>query len=265
MELYTRNLAKARKTWTEHLNKQNKLSEKDILRLFDSPKTKEMTFDNFEVRGKIAIVLIGLSGCGKTGFAQNLMERFETLKLCSMDECGIEAIKKSGQIIREDDTIECDLFGQKIREFSQSNTPIVVDGLWLNLYTRSALYQTLKSYGYKICVADFITNYDYESHYSKLVSRAAETVAVRTIFHDKEDISLEEFYVWSKNAIKILSEERGCSEEEVFESMKKNPMFEVELNQMKQCATSEIIMQNVEFQRQTNLFKCGANFWITVY
>ena len=264
MELYTRNLAKARKTWSEHLKRQNNLTEMDMRRLFDNPKTKEMPLNNFEVRGKIAIVLVGLSGCGKTVFAQSLMERFDALKLCSMDDCGIEAIKKSGQIILEDDTIECDLFGQKIRTFSQSNTPIIVDGLWVNLYTRSALYKTLKSYGYKICVADFITNYDYESHYSKLVYRAAETVAVKTILHDKEIISLDEFYAWDKVAIKMLSEERGCSEEEVFERMKEDPAFEIELNKMKQCATSEIITQNVEFQQQNDLFKCGANFWIGV-
>lgn len=274
MNIYTRNFKEICEINARYLAKGSVTTE-ELINLFPHADTKEITLEELDVTGKIAIVLLGLSGCGKTTLAKSLVRNNEALQLCSMDECTAQALldsqffdpKTSKNICiyneKANDDVAMELFGKKLRTFAKKNNPLVIDGLWINAFTRAALFKTLKQLGYQICVIDFVTNYNKDDHLTKLMYRAAELVAFNFLSKDMVDSTMSDVIEKTRNAIPLLAKQRGVSEETILIDMTKEADFITRCHYLQENTHQEIITENVLFQKTIDLFKEGADIWIS--
>lgn len=159
--------------------------------------------------GKTAIILMGLSGCGKSTFARAFKRDNPSFELCIFDEvelgimahCANERMFLSEEVA---DEMAIYAFGQLLEECGKANKNIVVDGQFVYCNARGALLKTLRYYGYdNIIIFNFLTRSN-EFVKACLSNRAIEQAYMSLVQQYKQP---EEFL---RTGLRILG--RDCRE-----------------------------------------------------
>ena len=108
-----------------------------------------------EVRAN-AVVLFGFSGNGKSTWISEFVKSNPDYVIVSMDEVVNKLHNKYNRKIVSSEIIEG--FGNELEDVCKSGRNVIIDGSFLNLLTRSALVDTLKTFNYQVNLVDITDN-----------------------------------------------------------------------------------------------------------
>ncbi len=235
----------------------------DIVRLFPNADTEVVELNDLSISNKTAIVLLGLSVTGKTTFANMLKKQNDFLTIVSMDDCA-RRLYQFGIMDEElNNTASVQVFGEQLEHYSKINQPIIVDGLWVNIYPRIALFKTLRKIGYEICVIDFITNYDSEAHKDKMMKRALDLLAWKRLIEIDNIKFVNQADSVYDNATMILATRLGITEYKLIERLMQEDEYVDILSNVYNDSVNEVNDNLVSMQKSYDLFKIGADLLVT--
>ena len=264
MNVYTRMLGEVerkRKSWLA----QETITVGDLYRLFPQTNTRIVKFEDLCVTNKTAIVLLGPSVYGKTTFAKEFLKMNKTVLICSMDECSRRAYRLGFMDDESNDRVSLKYFGERLEMLAKKNMPVIIDGLWINIYTRAALFNTLRKIGFsEICVIDFITKYDPQIHDDNIMWRAVDLIAWKTLIEIRDVKSVREADVIYEDTRRLLSEHYGISEEELAVMIASKQEFKDEVKRIRGEVIGEIKDNHVAMQKQYGLFRAGADIYTSI-
>ena len=103
-----------------------------------------------------AVVMFGLSGNGKSTWIKEFIKENPDYVVASMDEVVNGLYEKNQRQVMSDEIVEA--FGNEIESICRSGRNVIIDGNFLNLLTRSALADTLKTFSYQVNLVDITDN-----------------------------------------------------------------------------------------------------------
>lgn len=106
--------------------------------------------------GQEAVIVLGYSGNGKTTWVRQFRRDNPGYEIISFDDIVKRLTLENGS--RVDSNMVVKAIGDAIDKLCVDECNIIFDGRFLNLFTRTALTQTLHSYGYFVSMVD-ITDY----------------------------------------------------------------------------------------------------------
>ena len=210
---------------------------------------------------KTAVVLVGVSACGKSSFAKKFMKDHKSFKYISLDDCTFEAeaeVNYSG----EDVTARAlELVDEKFEQYKKSN--ILVDGLVVSIEKRATIMKTLQEMGYKIYVIYFTDEYN-ESHIKyNIVTRSVDHVLfAKMVASDPDHFAL--FMSMNLNMIEVHANKEGITEAEVILKYCSDPMVKNEIKLNFINYETERMSFSVEAQEAAKAFMWGADYYYEV-
>lgn len=236
----------------------------DIMRdWFMSKKTRmqpyhEKMFFGFK---KVAVVLVGVSACGKSTFAKKFLEQNKGFKYISFDDCTFEASKEVGycDVDVTDRTLE--LLDAKFEEYKRHN--IVVDGLVTSVEKRAALMKTLQEMRYKTYVIYFTDEYNKKHIKHNIIRRSVDHV-----LHAKMVASDPQHFVFLMglriDMIKAFANSKGLPEDVVIINHLEDPLVQQEIENNFRNYDAERKYMFIEAQEAANAFMWGADYYYEV-
>ncbi len=108
--------------------------------------------DSSKKKDKNAVIVLGYSGNGKSTWIESFRRANPDYEVISMDSVArsLGEYPKKSEVVR--------IFGEKLEKAHDEEKNIIVDGNFLNLLTRSALLDTLKTYDYQVNLVDITDN-----------------------------------------------------------------------------------------------------------
>lgn len=103
-----------------------------------------------------AVVMFGFSGNGKSTYISNFVKANPDYTVVSIDEVVNRLYDELNRQVESSEIITG--FGEELERVCTNGSNIIVDGNFLNLLTRSALTDTLKTYGYQVNIVDITDN-----------------------------------------------------------------------------------------------------------
>ena len=171
MNIYLRNF-KFFEEYVKDLNSQVDSFQKLFEMVYLDYPCRGITIKDPDFKNMSAVIVIGYSGSGKTTFINEFCKKNRFFESISMDDTYKEVLKSKS---RTSDMEVITVFGKKLECSANSRSNIIIDGLWLNVFTRMALLKTLKELGYTTYIVDIA---DDNIMYERLKLRADDlTVA----------------------------------------------------------------------------------------
>lgn len=163
-------------TYNNNFKKYEEITKKDyeslleIVEIID--KVKEPTIENPKSN---AIIILGFSGNGKTTYINNFIKQNKDYQIASMDELGKKLIIKYNKIPGREIVEE---FGKVIEKLTNEGKNIIIDGFFLNLFTRMALIDTLHEKGYNVTVVDLTKSINKTLEY-RIIDETARLLNIK--------------------------------------------------------------------------------------
>lgn len=143
-------------TYYNEFLKYMRLSRKNFSSFSDVLNDVNENMEPFPEETKAnAVIVLGYSGNGKTTYISNFMRENGNYAVVSMDEV-VEELAEQYDHFEDGDIIE--YFGRMINAYSLLGKNIIIDGNFLNLFTRTALTDTLRTFKYNINAVDLTPN-----------------------------------------------------------------------------------------------------------
>lgn len=210
---------------------------------------------------KTAVVLVGLSACGKSTFAKKFLQKYRGFNYVSFDDCTFEASREVGYSDVDVNDRALELLDEMLEINKNSN--IIVDGLVVSVEKRAALMKWLHEMKYKIYVIYFTDEYN-ESHIKyNIVSRSVDHV-----LHARMVASNPECFVslmnMRLNMLGVHAHNEGITEEEVVLKYCNDPMVREEIRNNYLNYEMERKGMYVEEQEKAGAFMWGADYYYEV-
>lgn len=214
---------------------------------------------------KSAVVLVGVSGIGKTTFMKKLVNQFPGFNMICYDECYNEAMN---DMKRHDESTELrmiELVERKLRKYQNGN--IIIDGKFLHPATRAALYEVLnKVYGYEVHVVYFSMSYIEENFPVCAYKRAIQFSLYGEYLKGLTDaekknadfIKLDEI---RENIMETTAAKRGVSVDTIFREYAETEDVERRVQEYVNNLMSEIESYAMQIQYMCQYFHFGADYF----
>lgn len=124
---------------------------------------------------KRAVVMFGFSGNGKTTWINNFCYDNPDYIVLSMDSIVNDLGRKLGRKVNTVEILAA--FSEKIDEVCSKYNNVIVDGDFLNLFTRMALVDSLHTYDFKVTLVDITPIFDITIK-NRIMSKASEKLGV---------------------------------------------------------------------------------------
>ena len=258
----------------QNLNKYTHIYQKNMGFISDTT-IREWFGKGTEVRTEIkdmsfpkrsAVVMVGVSGSGKTHFARELVKAFPGFVLFSHDECFAKASIECKGGREADLDIRMNIHLEKMLSNAvRNNQNVVFDGLFVSPVVRAALINTLKAMGFQIHVV-YIT-------LETLVEKLPEYAVMRAIQHfthkeyckqHKSTLSAQQMVTLRYNAIAKYGEDRGLTEDEVIQSLINHPEIVKSYKLGAENAIREVEQHGVKHQELIGAFRFGADYYYEI-
>jgi len=183
--LFEKELKKSVKTFNRVYGQE--LTEKILIQFF--PDKHPVHVDELRIKPDVknAIILLGLSSCGKTTYGKEFCEHNPTFTFVSMDECGIRDLEPMSEHQRNEYLENPDLhyqlgnnrFGRMLAKANAKGKSMVIDGNWIHMNARGALLKTLEQYGYYTTIMSMLKIPEpiYESRkHKRVLNRVSKNI-----------------------------------------------------------------------------------------
>lgn len=149
-----------------------------------------------------AVVLLGFSGNGKTTWINNFVQENPSYEVLSMDSVqrSLGDRAEPSMIVRE--------FARRLEEICSNGKNIVIDGNFLNLLTRSALLDSLKTFKYQVNIVD-ITNKIGDILPIRILDRTAQVLGYKITRENIQNVlKTSEFSMCRREILEYYMNER---------------------------------------------------------
>ena len=249
-----------------------KPSEKDWIDLFGEKRAQIVTDIealNLTEARKTAIILLGISSCGKTTFALNFVNSYPNFCYCSYDSAGVDVLSefvKRGLIPQEDilDAYMAYEFGELLKSHKKNQENIIIDGSWVSPNSRGALINTLRRLDYQNIIIFSFLKMSQEEANKRLVSRA-----VRQAIQSKRIKSIKNNHVLADDLSWFVTadfEEVLQVSEKSLEEIIRTPEFVSEYTQLaNNYFKIEPFNSTLHLQMAENIFTYGADYFVDLF
>lgn len=223
---------------------------------------------NLTTAKRTAIILVGLSGCGKSSYAFDFIKKYPNFNLISVDKTELDiyfnCIKKIGCLISTPmaDMITTNEIGNQLNKHSKLGDNLIIDGQFVYSNARGALIKTLRKLGYKNIIIFSFLNASNDYIKVRLKSRALEEAMYDEYSKTHSLIESTEFrksYL-GKNTTEMLVSIKPISEWEKTQNYKK--MY---LELYNHYFYEEPIQCGLLFQQNYDLLRSGVNYMFNVF
>ena len=139
------------KTFVEH---HQDLSLEEIYKILEL-RTKQPEF----LPNRNATVILGYSGNGKSTYICEIQKSNPNCVAISMDDVHRDIIGDNNNLMVNPYMV-VELFGERLEQACLEGKEIIIDGNFLNLFTRLTLIDTLHSFGYYVTGIDILLRFD---------------------------------------------------------------------------------------------------------
>lgn len=169
--------------------------------------------------GEEAIVVLGYSGNGKTTWINNFRRDNPGYEVISYDDIVKNLTLSLGDKVDSKSYVSA--IGEEIDRLCSNHLNIIFDGKFLNIFTRSALTQTLHSYGYFVSMVD-LTDIIDDVLPKRLIEYYERELGIKFDYHNpdkcfndprfrkKYDEIMEYFNLEKKSCLFDLQKELEC-------------------------------------------------------
>jgi len=246
-------------------------SEKDWTELFGKKRGKFSCIEelNFAESRSTAIILLGLSGCGKTTFSLDFVKSNPNFSYCSYDSVEIEVVSeflKRGYMPQEYilDANSVYNFGEALNNYKKRKRNIIIDGSWVAPNARGALIKTLRLIGYKNIILFSFLKISKDVVFDRLMSRA-----VRLLVHREKLLKSDNSEIVSNTLNWLLTapfEEIVDSSEKTLDEIINSKEFSQKLNDLVNTYfKSEPFDTTLYPQMASNIFNYGIDLYVDLY
>ena len=235
-----------------------------MLKWFNGKGTMVQTdLDKMSFTRMSAVVMVGVSGSGKTHFAREFVKTHPGFVLCSHDECYGKAM--ADLKIVNDDIVDArmnEYLDKMLKTAKKNRQHVILDGLFISPVVRAAVINTLRTYGYQIHVV-YITIETLANNATEyFFKRAVEFQIYREYcMKHKGTLSPQRMIAIKNDVVKLYCEEKGMTVEELYEIFANDPVTLMEMENNMNTAIKEIEEQQVKDQADTGAFMLGADYY----
>ena len=255
---YEKNLSIARNLFRQYYEKPIRPDE--YADIFFRGKVGEKV-PAFEFEEKSAVVLLGMSCMGKTTFANQFIKKHPEFTLCSFDKYAIQLIATS--FITKTDEAAIHDFGYALDGYLKEGKKVIIDGQYVNVVSRSALFNTLQNAGYTIYVISFL-NMSSDTIEERLASRAVDNT-VLDIMYKMPDYNPDPGKKIYGLTIDDYAKHVGVSKKRALNYIKSKSAFRENLGREYSFRVNELIDSNVIFQIQQDAFIYGCDYYFDLF
>ena len=223
---------------------------------------------NLTTAKRTAIILVGLSGCGKSSYAYDFIKKYPNFKLISVDKTELDIyfnyIKEKGYLIPTQiaDMITTNEIGNQLNKHSKAGENLIIDGQFVYSNARGALIKTLRKLGYKNIIIFSFLNASNDYIKARLKSRALEEAMYDEYAKTHSLIEITEFrqsYL-GKDTTEMLISLKPILEWEKMQNYKKmySELYTYYFN-------GEPIQCGLKFQKDYDLLRSGVNYMFNVF
>lgn len=238
---------------------------KQMLHTFFEDKVSTL-YPSFERRTfkKIAVVLFGQSCCGKSTFAKNFVKQNPEFSILSMDECAhkhITTLSPQEKLILSisQDTSVVDSYGNTLfGEALENGDNLVIDGCWLFINARSALFKTLHQLGYHICLVSFL-NIDPKEYEARVIGRCLDNVARNMLDMDLFDAP------FGTDFVALYASKRNLSIDQAKLDLVHQPIFKEHYSDQLLYLQNEVHSSVLQEQVNMQMIYMGAEEFIDLF
>ena len=240
------------------------VTAQQVLHIFFEDKVAKV-YPNFERRSfkKIAVVLFGQSCCGKSTYAKQFVTQNPEFSILSMDECAhkdILALPKEQKFLLSImvDTGAVDNFGNKLfGEALAAGKDLVIDGCWLHINARSALFKTLHQLGYHICLFSFL-DINPKEYESRVIGRCLDNVARNILNMDLFENA------YGTDFVALYASKKHLSIDEAKLDLVHSPIFEEHYSDQLIYLRNEVANSLLQEQVDCQMIYMGADEFISI-
>ena len=247
-------------------------TEKDWIELFGKKRGKtiaDIELLNLTDARSTAIILLGLSSCGKTTFALDFVKYYLNFTYCSYDAVGLEVMSeyvRKGFLPQESviDSYTIYEFGEVLKGHKKSKNNIIIDGSWVAPNSRGALINTLRILGYKNLIIFSFLKMPEEEVNVRLTSRAVrQVIQSEKIRNSQDSITLANtISQFATLGFKEIVESSGKSVDEIIHTKE----FVKEFNELaNNYFRLEPFNSSLPVQINYNIFNYGIDYFVDLY
>ena len=247
---------------TETMKANGIVSRKTISEWFGNKQSIQRNGyeDVLSFNTKAAVVVVGVSGVGKSSYVKNFLKMFPDVKLISYDDANYqkEEEKEKGKKVSDGRMMEI----VEERILACKDESIIVDSNCILPYARAALIRFLSDLGYEIHMVYFSQKYT-EAHISSCcMQRAIELTLfkdylvrhkmTRKPFRDRMNVR--------DDIVKTVAKERGITEDDLRASLAKDPTKLATFCHLVNEYKREVEESRMWWQEKRGLFFLGADY-----
>ncbi len=255
---YEKNLSAARSLFRKYYQKP--LTPEKYSEIFFQGKVGDKV-SGFEFEERSAVVLLGMSCMGKTTFANQFIKKHPEFTLCSFDNFAIQLIASA--LFSNVDEKAIHNFGFALDTYLFEGRKLIIDGQFVNVVARSAIFNTLSNAGYTIYVISFL-NMPNEEIEKRLESRAVENTISDLLckMPDYNPVPGQKLYGLT---LDDYANHIGVTRKRALAYIQSKQAYKDYLGKEYSMRVNELIDSNVLFQIQQDAFIYGCDFYYDLY
>ncbi len=264
MGLLLQNLERLRK---EVEKAQGKISTATMKEWLGNQKAikRECSLDDIAFEEKSAVVIVGISGIGKTTFAQEFLKKHPEFEFCSYDECYYQAARNLNVEGERAHPMTNQILEKIIRNLCRHGKNILFDGIFINYALRAAILQTLRDFGYKIHVVYFPLEYALEILPQCTARRAVELYLFNIETNRMgRPLSMTESLKIRADIMQTYCEREGKTPEEIYKKYTGCEITDMLEKELLSRVQSEIPRNSVKQQEEDSVFEYGAHYYYEI-
>lgn len=239
------------------------MTQKTISKWFGNKKAvKRDSFEYYLIgKRKIAVVVVAVSGIGKSTYVQNFLKQVSDFECISYDEAYYQKYDEQQAGIKVSEYRTVEIIEEQILKVQDKN--IIVDSMCIHPTSRAALFRFLSDLDYEIHMIYFSRKYTEDNIKQRMTARAIE-LALYQDYLARNNISRMKMVDLMKirnNIIEIYARKKRITAEELKAQTVMLPTTITNMISLINFYNNEIETNRVWWQENRGLFMLGADYY----